>query len=63
MKKMSNRLCINCNNSMELVAVVPGHISRDTDIYKCTKCNHAERVTTISKAWLYVCSKELRSPN
>lgn len=56
------RICIECQNDMKLVECIPSYVGTNSHIYKCSCCNNTEKVTTVSRAWLFTCSKELHSP-
>lgn len=62
-KAIAIRLCVQCASHMLQVDCLPAYVGNNSSVYKCSKCLNTEKVTTVSRAWLWTCSKELQSPN
>lgn len=62
MQSNNTRRCICCCNVMVAVKCSPAYVGANDEVYTCSVCNKTERVTTVTKAWLYACSLELRPP-
>jgi len=40
-----------------------GYMHIVDDICCCSKCGHTEKITNVIEGWLYINSKELKSPD
>ena len=58
----SKRRCSECASIMLLVDCIPAYVGTNINVYQCSMCDNTEKVTKVSRAWLYTCSKELRKP-
>ncbi len=58
----SYRRCSYCSNPMLLVECKPAYVGTNSNVYRCSRCSNVEKVTTVTRAWLMACSKELQPP-
>lgn len=59
---VNHRHCEHCSSVMLMVKCSPAYVGTNQRVYTCTNCEHTEKVTTVNKTFLYLCSKELRAP-
>jgi len=59
----TNRICCDCGGQMKLIQVLQSYVGTDANIYKCIDCDNTEKVTKVSRAWLFTTSRGLRKPD
>ena len=59
----TNRICCDCGGHMMLIQVLKSYVGPDANIFKCIDCDNTEKVTKVSRAWLFTTSRGLRKPD